>query len=525
MCFIIDKMVYLNYNCLSIELKLQHRTLAMERSQLPKTIFFWTLVVLFWLTSAVIIGYAFGYSFSFKKGVFVYSGSVTLKTTPQNVNVYIDGVLMPAGLFNRLNNSFHIGGIKPGSYLLEIKAPGYQTWSKKIAVHSGISTEFWNVVLVQNSYSREDYDTPGIEKFFIAPRKNLAAFSQQIENDFVVKIFNPGTLEMTEIFRANDYTFTKDTKENIEWAPQAHRVIIPALKNDDQSKNYFIASVDNSQPLINLAELSGQANLSHVRWDPKSKDVLFYMSNDNLWRIDLNSPQDQKQVATHIASYDLSQKGLFYFQLPEGIIYKTSFDATDSPSQLTTSSPDMNDPTYQIIVYDEDRIVMRNQSNLLYIFNSGEEDTYFQQLSANALGSQFSDDGKKLLFWNDHEISVYFVRKWEVQPARSENQSMSITHLSDPIENVQWSRDYEHVLFTNNNKVKIIEIDYRDNRNMSDVLSLNDNSSLLVDNFADNKLYYTEKNDQGQNSLHAIYFPEQTTFLQNLFPATNTAQN
>lgn len=496
----------------------------MNESQTPKAIFFWTLVALFWLTAATIIGYAFGYRFNTEKGVFVYAGSITIKTTPQQVSVFVDGVPMPSTAFSRLNNSYHIGGIRPGSYLLEVKAPGYQTWSKKISVHSGISTEFWNIVLAQNSYAREDYDSPGIQKFFISPRKNLAAFSQQLDNNFMVKIFDPGTLEMQQVFLADDYTFTNDEKENIEWSPQAHRIIIPAIRNGE--KNYFVVTLD-TQETIDLKGLTGDQNLSRVRWDPKNKDVLFYMTDSVLKRIDLSEPENKKIVAENISSYDLTPKSLFYFQLPEGIVYETNFDATDTPLQITTSGPsEMSDNSYQIIVYDEDRITFLNKSNSLYIFNKGEEDTYFNKLSNNASGSQFSDDGKKLIFWNDHEISAYFVRKWEVQPTRNENESMSITKFSDAISNVQWTRDYEHVLFTSNKKVKLIELDNRDNRNMMDILTLNDDSSLLVNNFTDSKLYYTEKNDQGQNSLHAIYFPERTTIFQTLFPQdTNTAQN
>jgi len=495
----------------------------MEESQIPKEIFFWTLVVLFWLTASIIIGYAFGYRFNAEKGIFIYAGSITVKTTPQVVDVYIDGILMPSKSFNRLNNSYHIGGIKPGNYLLEIKAPGYQSWSKKISVHSGISTEFWNVVLAQNSYAREDYSSPGIQKFFISPRKNLAAFSQQIENEFFVKIFDPGTLEMNQVFRADDHIFTTDSKENIEWSPEAHRLIIPAIKNSGE-KNYFITEIE-TQETVSLRDFAQQENLSHVRWDPKNKDVLFYMSENKLFRLDLNNIESKQIVAENISSYDLSPKSLFYFQLPEGIVYQTSFDGSDTPTQITTSGPaDMNDNSYQIIVYDEDRIVFLNKSNSLYIYNKGEKDTYFRQLSNNATGSQFSDDGKKLLFWNDSEISAYFVLDWEVQPVRNENEMMQITKFSDNIGNVQWARDYEHVLFTNNKKVKLIELDNRDNRNMMDILSLNDTSSLLVNNFTDSKLYYTEKDDQGQNSLHAIYFPERTTFLQNFFPSQSTAQ-
>jgi dipeptidyl aminopeptidase/acylaminoacyl peptidase len=231
-------------------------------------------------------------------------------------------------------------------------------------------------------------------------------------------------------------------------------------------------------------------------------------------RINLNVPEKLETLVENISGYDLSSKGLFYFKLPEGIVYKTNFEGSNNPEQMTISPPDdMTDNSYQIIIYDENRIVFFNNSHKLYIYNKGEQETYFQKISDSALGSQFSDDGKKLLFWNDREISVYFFRKWEVQPTRNENELMSITRFSDEIKNIQWTRDYEHILFTNNKKIKIIELDNRDKRNMMDVLSLKDDTSILVANFADGKLYYTEKNDRGQNNMHAIFFPEQVTFL------------
>jgi hypothetical protein len=351
------------------------------------------------------------------------------------------------------------------------------------------------------------------------------ALSEQIGNDFVVKILDPETYETNQVFSSTNYVFTNDDKENIEWSPQAHRLIIPALKNEE--KKYFIVTIDTKETsdLESLAGISAPpaGGLSHVRWDPKNKDVLFYMSDDNLYRMDLNSPQDKKLVAIHIASYDFSPKGLFYMQLPEGIIYKTSFDAIEEPRQITMSAPsDMSDNSYQIIIYDEYRIVLLNKSHDLYIYNKGEENTYFNKLSYDAQGSQFSDDGKKLLFWTDTEIFTYFVRKSEVQPISFENETISITRLSDQIRNVQWTKDYEHILFTNSDGIKVIEIDNRDHRNMMDVLALNNSDSVIFNNFTDSKIYYTEKDSWGQNSLYSIYFPERTTFLQGLFPFTSS---
>jgi len=124
------------------------------------------------------------------------------------------------------------------------------------------------------------------------------------------------------------------------------------------------------------------------------------MSDNSLYRMDLNDIQNKRLMVEHLASYDLSPKYLFYFQLPEGIVYKTNLDGSDNPQQITTSSPDdMSDNSYQIIVYDEDRIIFLNKSHDLYIYNKGEENTYFNKLSDNAQGSQFSNDGKKFLYY------------------------------------------------------------------------------------------------------------------------------
>lgn len=508
----------------------------MDDSQKTRRLFFWTLFVLFWLVSATIIGYAFGYRFSFQKGIFIYGGSITLKTTPQKVDVYLDGTLMPSGTLNVINRAYHINGIRPGEHLLEVKSQNYQTWSKKISVHSGLSTEFWNIVLAQDSYTYEDYESPGIERFFISPHKNLIAFSQQIENNFFIKILDPETSKIVQVFSLTDYVFTKDDTENIEWSPQAHRLIVPASTRGDISlstqggpilksgeKNYLITTIDTGEAL-DLANISGMNNLSDTRWDPKNKDVLFFVSDDNLYRMDLNDIQNKKLIAEHIASYDLSQKYLFYFQLPEGIVYKINLNDATQAQQVTTSAPEnMSDNSYKIIVYEEDRIIFLNKSHNLYIYNKGKENTYFNKLSNDAQGAQFSNDGKKLLFWTDKEIFVYFVREWEVQPVRAENELLSITRLTDPAKNVQWTSDYEHVLFTNNNKIKIIEIDNRDNRNMMDILSLNGNDSIVINNFTDGKLYYTEKNADDQKTLHSFYFPEYTTLLQGLLPGSTPA--
>ena len=92
--------------------------------RISKRIFFWILVAFFFATTPLIILYSLGYRFNTQRGVFVFTGSLSIKSNPQNVEVYIDQQLKNKSL-NRLNNSYHIGGIKPGEHLVEVKASGF----------------------------------------------------------------------------------------------------------------------------------------------------------------------------------------------------------------------------------------------------------------------------------------------------------------------------------------------------------------------------------------------------------------
>jgi len=140
-----------------------------------RKIFFWLLVLFFIATTPVIVFYARGYRFNFQQGIFIYAGGITIKSNPQKVEVFIDGKPSPRKKTNLINNSYHIDGIRPGEYLLEVKADGFNTWSKKISIHSGISTEFWNIVLTKEDNNRETYQAPGIEKFYISPDRKMIA--------------------------------------------------------------------------------------------------------------------------------------------------------------------------------------------------------------------------------------------------------------------------------------------------------------------------------------------------------------
>ncbi|MDO8529634.1 MAG: PEGA domain-containing protein [bacterium] len=471
---------------------------------MSKKIFFWFLVALFFTTAPLVIFYSIGYRFNPQRGIFVYTGSLSIKSNPQNVEVYIDGKIENKTI-NRINNSYHLGGIKPGEHLIEVNAPGFNSWNKKIAVNSGTSTEFWNVVLTRSDYARKSYPTTGIEKFFFDPGKRMIAYTQNIGQGFSVNILDISANKSETVFTSSEYSFIDDEKENMEWAPKIQSVIIPAIKNNE--KTYFIVDIGREK-IENIKDLTGADKIEKVRWDKNNKNFIFYLLEGDLHYMDTQNPSENKIIAKGVSSYDISSGYVYFFRLSNGIIYRANPEGNEDSQQITTSAPDnMNDPNYKITVYDQDRIALLNKSGELYIYNNGGRNNYFQRLASGISETQFSNDGKKMIYWNDREVSVYFTRDWEVQPWRSENEQKEIIRFSEKINNVQWSKDYEHVIFSVRNKIKTAEIDNRGQNNIQDILSLDSDKTRIVSDFSNNQLYFINQINN-QNNLYSVTFPE-----------------
>ncbi len=483
-------------------------------SVFPRRIFFWILAILFIATTILVVFYALGYRFSRERGIFIYGGSITIKSNPRNVVITLDGQPVSQSKINFINSSYHIDGIKPGEYLLEVSAPGFQTWSKKTAVHSGISTEFWNVLLAKKEYPQISFPLSSEKRFFASPKNKRIAYAGYDNGAFKVNILDIDSGESEEIFSSDDFEFTDNEKENIEWSPQSHAVIIPAVKKENGAKHFFIIEAD-SKKMLDLKDLAQTENLNFVRWDPEKKNIIYYVSGQNLFRLDINTAE-KNTIAQNIASYNFSSGSLYYLQLPSGIVYKTNSDGQQPPEQITTSPPAGISADYKITVYDESRIAFLDSgSGKFFIWNKGEKEKYFRELLSDVSGIQFSDDGKKLLFWNDWEIFAYFTRDWKVQPARAENDILEITRFSENLENVQWSKDYEHVIFTAGKKIKIAELDRRDYCNIMDIAALKSDRSSVVSHPSEEKLYFTDTAEENEDSfnLFSINFPEKEGLL------------
>lgn len=492
------------------------------------------LFALFIVVAPIVIFQAKGYRFDFGKGVLVYSGTVTIKSNPQDFNVFVNGKETASKKLNRINNSFNVGGLRPQNYEIRVEAPDFQSWTKKADVHSGIATEFWNVLLVRNNYQKTDYNASGAERFFTSPDNKFIAYNRQSEDDLNVNIFGVKDIANKKSFSISGYRLmNKENKENIEWSPEDSTLlsvptekIEPAVpekktaislrikqpvKEPEKKYAYFIHNT-GTDSTINLNEFLGLEDIRNVRWDPQEKNYLFFLNKNALYRVSIEDKKTLFLISNDVSAYDLSSGFVYFCDSASNLVFRNGLDGKDEKEQITLSFPESNETVEKMIIYDESRIALLTKNKKLVIFNQGERDDYFKKIGEAVEGMQFSNDGKKLLFWTGNEISAYFLRDWNVQPERSEDQSFNITRYSETLKNVQWFNDYEHVIFSVGRSIKIAELDYRDRINCLNLPETSLDNPFVIYNSSLGKLFFTDKKDDS-SSLFSIDFPERTTFL------------
>lgn len=473
-----------------------------------RKIFFWTFFVLFFISTPLAVFYSLGYRFDFYQKIFVHSGSITIKSTPTGINVFIDGKQQTGSSLDIINNSTTVGGLRPGNYNLRITADGYSAWEKNIEVHSGVSTEFWNVFLVPHGVGVKEINSQSAKGFFISPFNRKIAYTKENENGIEIWLEDLQNEKNARLFSEKDIKLPSNELENSRWNIKEKLILNPVLKNG--KKDFLVLDVEQQEEPVYLSREVSLENLDKARWSPREEKGVYFLAgeaSENLKKLYFFKLDTKEKIllTENIRTFDISSNQL-YLLTENNILYRTNLDGSGK-EQVTASpflSKDAGDP--RLIVYDDDRQALVTGGGDLIVRNSGKED-FLESIASGVKNMQFSDDGKKLLYWSDNKIDVFFLRDWDVQPRRQENEIQQIVRFSSPIKNVFWYRDYEHIFFSNAGKVKIIELDSRDRRICFDVLDYNsENFTSSYDSY--NGVYYFLEEADGSGNISYFNIPE-----------------
>ncbi|PID51986.1 MAG: hypothetical protein CR972_04285 [Candidatus Moraniibacteriota bacterium] len=486
------------------------------KTPITRRIFFWTLTISYFITTAAVLFFVFGYKHDFSSKIFIHTGSISIAPNPQkNINILINDKKPQSRLVNFINNSYYISGLHPRNYEITVQKNGFKPWKKEISVHSGVSTEFWNITLVRNKYEHMLYNLENIDQFFPAPKENIFAATRQLGKTLSIHVFDTENNTSTNTFLFPKKEFTKDVRENIEWAPNSKDLIIPLNTTETTKKDYAIAYTKNDLHIL-LSDHISLPMIHNVRWDPKDENTIYLISNTSLFRTEIN-PEEKTiildSVANDVIAYDFTDDGIYLFTTDYRILYDHNVHGTNF-KEITSFELPKNTRDVRLIAYDNHRFsIINDEERTLYLYNKGDKSIYIKKFDTNIIGAHFSDDGKKLLFYSPFEIFVYFARNWDAQPIRKENEMHSIIRFSQPLDNVHFAKDYEHVMYTVGNEIKMTELDYRGNRVTETIMQTSEKNNTLINKHKKNFLYFIESEKGHTRQLRSIKFPEKETFF------------
>ncbi len=163
------------------------------------------------------------------------------------------------------------------------------------------------------------------------------------------------------------------------------------------------------------------------------------------------------------------EKNIFYIQQPSKIIYKT--DQARSFNNQVSLVPVPGEGPFQIIANAEERIALLSETGEFYLLN--EKGDLFQLISPKVKKARFSSDCRKILFFTDNEIWVYYLKNAFSQPQKTKGEQEFITRLGSKIKDAIWyGETNSHIVFSVDDYLKFIELDGRDHRNIVDIIKI-----------------------------------------------------
>jgi hypothetical protein len=378
-------------------------------------------VLVFVITTPVIVLYALGYSFDLDTKQITKTGSLVAKSQPNRAEIYIDDKLQK----NKTDSTIRF--LLPGDYTIKISKDGYQSWTKRLNLRAGLVTwanhERDFVTLFYNSAKEKSHRITSLSAVSIPDNQGVIVEGSEIS------VINGDRLIVERL-----------------------NLAVPSFATP--------ASLPSNQTLFYLLRYSPSRAFSAEQISA-SKHL---EANDNFAVILIGTDlfvakgQTISAFATKVSGFTLENEHLWYV---EGNTLKHSnlnLGIAETISTLPSS------PITSRVIRGESHIFLIMDQNL-YALNDSAEEIY-----RGVNYAYWDKRTDRLVFANNNEVLLF-----DPSSFRTELIIRSSSVLSQPVVNSQTG----YLFFINEDKIKAIELDGRDHRNVYTIASKPAKSFLI----------------------------------------------
>ena len=458
-------------------------------------IYLYVCITIFFVLLAVVLFYSFGYKYDVKERETIQTGAIIIKSVPEDVDIYInDDFFENSNVLNALLTGYvKVENLNSGGYNVKIKKDGYFDWGKNINVNGGYITELKNIVLLKNNYEKnillDDieinlntnniWSNDGKNKVVYKNRNNLNLFdiNSNSRSDQIKIIANFGNAP----FNKNNLDFNL---EDIIWSNDDTKII--AKISEDNNFLWYLINLETKK-IYDLSFIFNEISEVRNKYNFDFNKSLFYLKNNILYEFDYQKLVS-KRILKDVSGFLVHGDSLYYFKKDSPVLYVSDLDDLLKVKIVSTMPDNFNAELPARIVRSSDNTyLILSWSGDLYFINKTSTVTFINSRVENAY---FTNYNERILYYNNREIWIYYLKEKISQPSKKEFENELITRYSDEISNISLYTDEEHLFYNESGVFKFIEFDNRDKVNVFDILELeNEDIFYSRDN---NSVYYVE---------------------------------
>ena len=409
-----------------------------------RTILFSVCAILLFSIAPTITLYSMGYRIDFDSKKIVQTGGFYFKILPKNIQILIDGkIKKKTDIFF---GSILIKNLLPKEYKVKIEEEGYFPWEKNLKIEEKVVTEAKNIVLIPGK-PRFEILGNGIENFFFSPDGKKFV----LKDKEGLKLFDTEKKIENYLIEAK----SKEGNEKIVFSPDSQKIL---LKIDSKFKLLDLTKFPPS--LTDLDFLDPE--IKEIAFHPKDSRKIFLLKNGEIFEADLEKKKEisfEKDVLTYKIS-----AGFIYYLDNTGFLFKTDFSQKIKEKVNERVFPIKEGANYQIEIFGN--FIFLKNGETLYLFDP--DSNSFEKFFEPVKSLEVSPDFKKIAFFNEHEIWLFFLENSFDQPWKKAKEKVFLTRFSEKIGDLFWFTAH-YLIFNTDSTIKIVEIDDRDGLNIYDL--------------------------------------------------------
>ena len=430
-----------------------------------RRLFYYVFLLGFLISAPIVVLYTAGYRYHPGLGKIVKTGIVSLASVPKNADIYIDDQKQEDRTPAVLDT------IPAGSHLVRVEKEGYNTWEKTLNVESNLTTFATSILLFLD---QEPQSIISQEVLLISPSHDQenAAFLTSGESWIEIWLLNNTNQSISLLTRL---PFVSTENLELHWSPDNSQLLLSSLASPSESTIIPIKKQEaTSFPSIDEP-------IEHLSWDVGSSHHLLLSTASTLYRFDA-SQGDLENLFSLSGTAQSTSNGFF---VAETVSDRTVITSHVQDEVTILAYVPLGNYRFLPITSTDFLLLEEPQHGRLVLLDASGSD---QPILLNTQASLWQwSEGQQLLYSNGFDLHVYDA---------SMHTDTTLTRTSEEITGLTWHPDLAHILYAQKDIIYALELDYRDERNITPLAKGISFKTIWLDDQGDNLYFYGTVEDE-----------------------------